>query len=65
MAYIGFDVDRWTDGTTVDYTAWITKLRPSLVHRCGSSDERQPAFICRKKGEFPMLRKLVQLSRLC
>ena len=49
LTYIGHDVNKWTDGTANDFTAWRTQLRPRLTFKYGTSNLKQPAFICKRK----------------
>ncbi|CAB4025645.1 Hypothetical predicted protein, partial [Paramuricea clavata] len=48
LTYVGFDVNRWSDGTTVDYSCWKTTPGTKLTYRRGSRKVKQPAYICRK-----------------
>ncbi|CAB4038066.1 Hypothetical predicted protein, partial [Paramuricea clavata] len=49
LTYVGHDINKWTDGTRNDFTAWKTQLAPRLTYKRTSSNLKQPAFICKRK----------------
>ena len=52
LTYVGHDINMWTDGTPNGFTAWKTQLAPRLTYKRGSSNLKQPAFVCKKKCKF-------------